>query len=639
VSKNLLSFEEGELVKTLLEDVKKAEVRATGAIEPIMPVGEWLQSYHHTGEIGLILYPFWKTNFAEICSDEGVNFNEIIITGSLSSGKSFFSDLLWLRLFYILSNMESPQRELGLSPTSKILFAYLSISVGLAKRTGFDELTEMLDSIPYFVQSFPRDKNIKSVLSFPKGILVVPGSDASHFTGGHLFSIIFDEANFAKVGGGSTGDVKKAFDIYNKSRNRIRTRFAAQGRKHTGLSILVSSNTHQTSFTEQIITQSQRSNKTKVIVTRLPDVKPEGTYSKVKFLFFLGNEYFSPCVIDSLENLKPILGDTMYSMVSGSDHEGWFNNLPAVIKDKFYMMPEDFRDECVRTPEQAVQDIVGYSLAAKGKFFSNVADYNFCISEGMRAGLRHPFTQTSISAGCKDTFRIMDFVDKEYLKTALVGKKCYVHVDLAENKCSAGIGVAYPYDEPGQASKIRVPLLLRITPPAGNDSIDFDKIVDFIMDLSALGVWVYWTGYDSWQSTHSIQKLTKNGFNAGILSTWRDDECWLNVVDLFFKHKIEIYDYAPLRAEFFNLEHDRVKKKVDKPKVGGLKDVSDSFVGCVTKCSMDMAGEPNHELQESILGDLLKIVGGDVDTPEKITEMLLGGYRPMAQGRNAGWRF
>lgn len=626
LNKSKLSFEENDLIRALIQDVKKAEVKASGVIERIMPMDEWLKDYDHSGDIGRILYPFWKKNLFEICSDDGINYNEIIVTGSLSSGKSFFADVLWARLFYIFSNMENPQRELGLSNTSKILFAYLSISITLAKRTGFDELTEMLDSIPYFVQAFPRDRGIKSVLSFPKGILVVPGSDASHFTGGHLFSIIFDEANFAKVGGGNTGDVKKAFDIYNKSRNRIRTRFAAQGRKHTGLSLLVSSNTHQSSFTEQIITKSQASEKTKVIVTRLPDVKPAGTYSDKKFLFFLGNEYFSPCVIKSLESLKPIVGDTLFPVVHGVKDQEWFDSLPDVMKDKFYMMPEDFSDECLRTPEQAVQDIVGYSLAAKGKFFNNVLDYNYCIQQSSLLGLRHPFTQQTISAGCKDTFRIIDFLDKEYFKKMVAGKKCFIHVDLAENKCSAGVSLCYPEEVPGNVSRIVVPMMLRILPPGGNDSIDFDKIVDFIMDLSALGVWLYWVGYDSWQSTHSLQKLTKNGYNAGIFSTWRSDECWIEYADLYFKKKIVHYDYQPLREELFTLEHDRVKKKVDKPK-DGKKDLSDSVVGCVTVTHINMAAEPNHALQTSILGDLLKVAAGDKLSPEKITGMLLGDYK------------
>ena len=83
----------------------------------------------------------------------------------------------------------------------------------------------------------------------------------------------------------------------------------------------------------------------------------------------------------------------------------------------------------------------------------------------------------------------------------------------------------------------------------------------------------------------------------------RTDKPYLDLVEIMYEKRIKLYDYPILRYELLNLLHDRIRRKVDHPKVvtddgfvdyegkgndGGVtgtrvgsKDVSDSLCGAI----------------------------------------------------------
>lgn len=629
---NVLNQEELDLVRSLSSHV--ADPNTSREVwkkdNKILSVEEWLRSYDHSGEAGRVLYPFWKEEMKAIRPAEG-GIHAVVITGSLSTGKSFFAIANWLRFLYVTSHYDSLQKALGLALTSKVIMAYLSVSATVAQESGFGEFTEMLDSIPYFKEVYPRDPNSKSIIKFPDGLNVVAGSDVLHFIGRNMISLIFDETNFVRQGGGKPGDLKKAFKIYESAITRAKTRFTNRNLRSIIFNQFVSSSTHEESFTEKLIEMSRGVEATRVIHARLFKARPEGTYSDKKFLFYFGDKYNPPVIIETKEQLQPVVTEDQFKALPAGKGQEIFDCLPIDLRDKFEMVPEDFRDECTRMPEQALQDIIGYSLAARASFFSNVIDFNYCCAKGKEYGLKHPFTREEIVIGLKDDVKIISFLNVPLLKKVIGRRPCFIHTDQSagdEGDDSTGIALAFPIEgRKGEEAKIAVPLMLRINPPKKGDKLSISKCREFVEDLRAAGIWIKGVSYDQYQSTDSVQILTTKGFAAKNFSADRSDECWEEVKNLFFKRRLLIYDYEPLRGEWFYLHHDRVNHKVDHDSLH-KKDVSDAFVSAVYQVFLTLEVKRDGSGPTSAIKDFAGRINTKESEAERLTKVLVGDYKP-----------
>ena len=148
------------------------------------------------GKVSDDLYPFWRDVAVQFCS---VGYNELILTGALGTGKTWASLVIFLRKLYELSCYNSIPKYLDLGAASIVLFFYLSTSQSQARLTGFGKLIRMIDSIPYYLDRFPRNYDKDTSLEFKdKELIVGCGSDIGHFRGGDLFGLVFDEGNFRR---------------------------------------------------------------------------------------------------------------------------------------------------------------------------------------------------------------------------------------------------------------------------------------------------------------------------------------------------------------------------------------------------------------------------------------------------------
>ena len=86
------------------------------------------------GPLAKDLYPYWKHEIIRYCNSPKP---ELVITGSIGVGKSWVSLAIFIRKLYELSCYDHPQRLFSLSDLSDIVFAYLSINITHAERTGF----------------------------------------------------------------------------------------------------------------------------------------------------------------------------------------------------------------------------------------------------------------------------------------------------------------------------------------------------------------------------------------------------------------------------------------------------------------------------------------------------------------------
>lgn len=619
MNKRDLTLEDKELLSNLIDrGFPETQPRS----KEVLPVDAWIRNPYYVGTLVSDLWPFWVDQLKEMESKDDFGIYELIITGSLSSGKSFFSLIVWLRLLYRFSKIKNLQKFLGLASTSRILMTYLSVSVKEAELTGFGEFRGLVDSIPYFNEEFSRNKNKDSILEFPNGVTFIAGSDLSHFLGAHLFSIIFDEANYARRGAGNYGDLQKAFDVYHGSRLRMKTRYQHQHSAMPGMNILVSSTTHQTSFTEQIIKSSRGLRGVKMINARLYDTRPEGSYSNEKFLFFVGNQMHTPQVIESkkdLNNLLPL--QKTRSLSEPLDPDTVVSILPSDLKDRFTKVPVDFKDECKRYPKKAVTEIVGYSMAARDKFFDSILNYQSAVNLGEERGLKHPFTKEALSIGVGANYNLIDFLDVEYLKSIIGGKPCYMHIDQSTTHDSTGIALAFPDTIKGQVG-VFVPLMLRIIPERENQ-ISISRCRQFVEHLVAKGIPVVHVSFDSYQSSSSIQILNEKKIIAGRRSMDANDEPWIAVDDLFSSGRLGIYDYAPFKTELFGLIHDREKHKILHPE-DNAKDVADGTVGAICNCWVEQEAKyVSKDIQQDFV-NLMKQAGNDnLDSAEALTRRLL----------------
>ena len=133
-----------------------------------------------------------------------------------------------------------------------------------------------------------------------------------------------DEANFFKGDGtdskgGSINDIKsKARSLYNSVKARGKSRFVVNNEDFT-FSIIVSSSMYESSFTEEIIKESQGEKNVMIFDAKLWDVKNPENYSKERFVVFSGNELIDPVVCKSVADVNYIR--EYYKSVLGFIHK------------------------------------------------------------------------------------------------------------------------------------------------------------------------------------------------------------------------------------------------------------------------------------------------------------------------------
>lgn len=599
-----VSSKERKVLKKVFSvlDKEAERGRSPDQLREVKPIEEWITSPYFVGSYALNLYPFWREEVKDFI--EG-GYNEWVITGSLGTGKSTAALIAVLRRLYELSCYSQPQHIFGLAGVSKIFFAYLSINRKQAELTGYGDLRTIVDDTQYFRTKYPRDREIDSVLRFTNRVIFVPGSDSLDVIGTNLLGCILDETNFYRAGAtakGAPGSLDRALGIYNELTARRESRFRRRG-KDPGFSILISSTTHHSSFTENRI--KNRDENTKVTVARLWDVKPEGTYSDKKFFVFQGTEREDPFIVKHPHDLVPLVHEEevreeIKMEAAFREEEGdelieqILPVLPVEARSLVHAIPNDFRRQFDSDVWSALKNIAGVSIAPAGKLFSSRSAWQQCISNL----LSHPFTKPVITISLREAGEIIDFLMEDQFFSTLEGAPYparhpaaarYIHIDQSETNDPTGIGMVHRGgsivdNDTGIASPIvEMDFVLRIMPPKKPDRISLAKIRKFIFDLRDRNVHIAKVTFDRYQSSDSMGILNTHGIPADILSLDLNDKPWLEFVNLIHEGRFRMYDSNLFQTEFFDLEHDRERHKVDHPH-GGTKDVSDGVVGATISC-------------------------------------------------------
>jgi hypothetical protein len=413
---------------------------------------------------------------------------------------------------------------------------------------------------------------------FADGVLV-SNSQSLHSIGLDLFSFLLDEVNFmkAKFDTETQQMSGQAYELYNSTHARLMSRFMRPGGFLPGMMFLVSSRGSKTAFLEERIKQSSGRESTYVSDYPLWEVKPKSRYIMPWFNVEVGDKLASSRLLAAGVQQRP--GSFVVSI------------------------PGEFRRSFEEDIDRALRDLAG------------VATYNLSplirdresVMEAVKPWLTNPITKLHVTANLNDQVQLSDYFDmkaacrvenSKWVPKLNPGSPRCIHIDQSLRRDFAGFAMSHlggtrktnrydPLD--GLTHTINAPvvftdLMLQIIPPTGSE-IDLSKIREFVVFLSRVYNIVMIT-FDGFQSADSRQLLEKAGYPAGMLSVDRTDNPYMTLRNALFERRLYYPDFAPVRDELLDLQHDSDRGKVDHPQIAsnggpGRKDVADALCGSV----------------------------------------------------------
>ena len=567
---------------------KSQYVSKASQIREIVPPEIWINDPYYCGEDGKFLYPFWKKHFVEIFSRPNEKrINEIIITGSLGTGKTTFMTFCFLRLLYELSCYDCPQVLYNLMSSTSIVLMYLSINKDIAENTGYGDLRQRIDTIPYFIENFPRNQRLSNDIEFPQyNIRVGSGSRASHAIGTNLIAAALDESNFKGTGEAATdvNSMSKAQQVYNALRRRGENRFTVGGIDYS-LSILLSSATTSNSFTEARIAHTVDNEHVYHINAKVYEVKPAGTYSEEKFVVFMGNDQLDPTLVENIPALNNIMDSVGVERFSDDqDLLECINSLREDHRALFELVPMNFIESFRTDVVKSLQDICGVPVNPIGRLFTARRYYNECLDPN----LSHPFIQDEFILSTGSSVTGIEYLRSDW-KPLEPHKTRFVHIDqsTASDKTGICMGFIDHFENINGENRpvIYVDFLLAVNPPLAPEKIHIAKCRQLVLDIAKkFNLKIGKFTYDTFASQESVQQLQQEGINADFQSVDRTVDAYLELCDLFYEKRIHLYSYPKFEKEFFNLQYYRDRKKIDHlPEFS--KDVSDAVAGMIHNCT------------------------------------------------------
>ncbi len=583
-----------------LIDIKtntNADDRLVRRQEPVSPE-VFLTSRYYSGFGPGDLYPFWVE---QICDFINNDYNELIITGSIGSGKTTAANLLLLYKFYEILCWEDPNAFLGLPAMQEIYNIYFSVSGKQAERTGYRQFRSMVDSAGWFKDNDPRRAGIDSVCEFRDGkFQLFAGSSPQHAIGMTVWSTILDEADFYKKSGHAFDETYEAVtDLYEELADRRTSRFQKHG-KDLSFSILISSATFQSSFVARRIQESAYNPRIKVVNAVSYNIKPAGTYSKTKFYVFKGHKLADPEILRDKHHLNEILRKLRISYQTKHALGRAYEYLPPRVKELIEPVPEDFRSSFERNIHKALMNHSGVATARVGKLFQSRALLSGCYDES----LAHPFIKQEVELSTADDIALKDY----FLPGNLIDidKPHAIHIDQSVSGDATGISMVR-FDGTEQTKdgihvrRYTHVFSIRIVPPPPPATIKISKSREFVLWLRDYGVNIVRVTMDQYQSRDSMQILSEKGIKAEYQSLDRKDDAYLAWMNILQDRAIRMYYYKPLEDEALDAVHDRRRRKVDHPKTGTI-DVLQSFVGALY--SLVCTGEMHTEVDTSFMDSI-----------------------------------
>lgn len=497
---------------------------------------EFVESPEYLGNSSV--YEFWKREMGAVPDD----VTEIIFDGSLGTGKSYVAAIYMCYRLCKLFKKGNPQAMFGLAPGSDVYVMYFSLSMTLAKRTGFQYLFEVVDSCEWFKKNCPRNTRLTSEIEFPNGFHIIYASAAPHQTGLNVWGFILDEANFRKgVGLGMAEEYSEVFEICNQLIDRQMSRFLVGG-KLEALAIFVSSASYESSFIEKRKDVARSDSRTKIVTSVKYKVKPEN-YSSETFEVFCGYGQMEPCIIDTQEQKISLISSLGFTIETC---EHLFEKVPVTLRKQF-----------LSNINLAIQNHCGRPTNVKGTFL-----HNYGLLKSSYTEIKSPFLQDFITISNKDTSQIMDIFDPSRIENGSMPHALFLDLSIQGD---SGSLACFRYDGIKDSMRLLTHCwTLEIVPPEFPEMTMIHKVTEFVIWLSQY-VNIVAFGSDNFQSVGVRQDIC----NALTLTDIRmsmdsSDAPYLHWIKALVEKRVRMKFYERFDREVREAQHDLKKRRVVK---------------------------------------------------------------------------
>lgn len=489
------------------------------------------------------IYPYWL-NWSKAMRPD----TEFVgLSGSLGGGKSTMAALLTCYKFYYWFSQGDLYRYFGIMRGSPLYYLYFSTTMRQAERSGFKQLRNMIDSAPWFLNNYPRRKEIQSSIQFGNGLSVEFASGESHAIGLNVVGGILDEANFRNgVGNGTVSEYSEVQQLAQQLEDRLSSRFAYDGGKLKSFFCYVSSASFSSSFMEQKLDELRDRPRSLVNIAVQYKIQPE-KHSKKKFEVFCGYHQLSPALIQSPEHKQSLL-DAM--------------GLPKKqAQEYFEMVPDDLLPSFKKNLMLAIQNHCGRSTASKGTFVTNYEVVAKSYSSELLAA--RPLYQDSIVVSDRDDVEIWSILDES--KFADTDKPHALTVDLSLTGDHASMClVRYDGLSAERRPEHSVVFVLDLIPPQYPGMLKISKVKYFILWLAERFNIVAFSA-DNFQSAQLRQDVSEElGLPDIRFSVDSSDVPHLLWLSMLIDKRLRMQYIPRLDAQIRDAVHDVGKHKVLK---------------------------------------------------------------------------
>lgn len=577
----------------------------TDYIETPVPIDQFLDDPQFLGRSLVdemtgrsFVYTYWREAMQVIFAS---NATEIIFTGPIGSGKSATVCVCMAYILHQLLCLRDPFSYYQLMRTGPIVFLFFSLSLKLSQSSLYQGFSNLLINSSWFKnKGMFTGRRIQTVEFYNRNITYSVGSPKSAGQGAVGQNIVsgaldeISEVGTAKEHEASAGQKltsMSALKIYEKVARRIESRFE-QGGRVPGKLFLVSSKQDEAAFLERYIEEVKGSPHVMIFDDPIWEIRPARYYPSGKtFALAVGDRFKESRVIGEEEDEDEVL------------EQGYDIIYPPVELLRAFQLDT----------EGSLRDYAGISasMTRRSKLIPRAEYLLQCVVEG----LKHPFTGP-VYLSEDDEVGIEDYFvwDDAFASSAYR----FIHVDLALNGCAAGIAMCHRsrmkeverITDDGTVTRLRdqvarFDFMLQIRNAVGAN-IPFWKVRRFILYLRRKGVRIGCVTFDGWQSVDCRQLLSHAGINSDLLSMDKNDIPYVTMRNAVYEARMECYEYAPFIDEAKDLEHNRVKKKVDHPQGEAFsKDVSDAVGGALFRC-LEEGDQPAPEKSVEALRDIVK---------------------------------
>jgi hypothetical protein len=536
------------------------------------------------------------------------DYTVALLTGGIGWGKTTFAEIAILYDIYKVSCLRDPAVTFGMRSGSNVAFVNVSVTVSQAKKVLFEGLGTFLQQSPYFLEVFPYDKKVKSMLCFPKQVFAYPAAaNPQGVLGEGIFSAAIDEVNYMqqversrRSVPGETGLYDQAEVTFNKLLSRIMSRTNQKGRV-PGHIYVASSARYPGDFTERMEKLAATPAGKHIFVLHYPawGTRPKSVY--------LGGTF------------KVEVGDLMRRsrILEGNEND---------VRGRVIEVPNDFEDRFRADTECSVRDFAGISTLSIKPFIVRREMIERMFELGREHKLKHPYkpvdgdgmplpvtlqqTDPDIEKLVPENLHWVERPKKNELDRPMMRNNLPVmerilyptlyhsHIDLSKTKCATGLCVAHVIGTKkcprlmlveGAAQEtveekpiIRVDLVLEIVaPPQGE--VDIPKVRAVIYQLGQVGMEFGSVTFDTYGSQESVKTMKEKGYRGDEFSLDRTKEGYEALKDALYDERIYCYDSPTLARELAQLED--TGKKIEKPSFpGASKDLADALAGAVWGC-------------------------------------------------------